>query len=386
LTSGDRDDTLPLSRTQKPAGLPAVPAYTQYMHDALVIGAGPAGSLTALLLARAGLEVVLIEQHAFPRDKVCGECLSALGIEVLSRAGLCAFSCQPVILTSTLIHAMDGSSIEVTLPRPMWGLSRHVLDDHLLNSAKTAGVRVLQPARCEATLPHMVVRDLITNQIESLDARYILRADGKAPSDQSTGNFGIKTHFANVYGPTDAIDLFAVAGSYGGLAPVEGGRHNAAFSVATARLRAHRGDLDALFAEMTRENRTLARRLRDARRTSPWLASPLPRFGVRDDWPDNIIPIGNAAAAIEPIGGEGMGLALRSAEIAVDAVIEAWKRYQPIDRAHLRSQYRRLWRIRIAACRGLALAVSSKPIAEWVMPATCGCDSMANVAMALMGK
>ena len=46
----------------------------------VVIGAGPAGSVAAALLARAGLDVILIEQHRFPRDKVCGECLSALGI------------------------------------------------------------------------------------------------------------------------------------------------------------------------------------------------------------------------------------------------------------------------------------------------------------------
>jgi len=55
------------------------------MRTATVIGAGPAGSTAAMLLARAGWSVTLVEQHRFPRDKVCGECLSALGIDVLTR-------------------------------------------------------------------------------------------------------------------------------------------------------------------------------------------------------------------------------------------------------------------------------------------------------------
>jgi menaquinone-9 beta-reductase len=356
------------------------------MIDALVIGAGPAGSFAALLLARAGLSVLLVEQHTFPRDKVCGECLSALGIDVLSGAGLNDFPFSPVLLTRTLIHAVNGSSCEVELPRPMWGLSRHALDDYLLQLARSAGVRVLQPARCEAISPRAIIRDLITNKIETVEARHVLRADGKAPSDLATGEFGIKTHFVGVDGPADAIELFAVDGSYGGLAPIEGDRWNAAFVAPTARLREYHGDIDALFASMILENQVLAKRLSGARRISPWLAAPLPRFGLQNDWPNQIIPIGNAAAAIEPIGGEGMGIALSSAELAADAIVNARRIGGPVDIHYLRSEYFRLWQVRRAACRGLALAISCNSVATMAVPAANACDAFGDALMALIGK
>ena len=53
-----------------------------------VIGAGPAGCVAAMLLARSGVDVTVVEQHLFPRDKVCGECLSALAIQTLEAVGL----------------------------------------------------------------------------------------------------------------------------------------------------------------------------------------------------------------------------------------------------------------------------------------------------------
>src|SRR5204863_150519 len=81
---------------------------------------------------------------------------------------------------------------------------------------------------------------------------------------------------------------------------------------------------------------------------SPWLASPLPRFAVRRHWPQNVIPLGNAAAALEPIGGEGMGLALRSAEVVAEGLLMGW----PVEAMVKRLPS--LWRARALACRAAA--------------------------------
>src|SRR5437868_14028758 len=100
------------------------------MQSAIVIGAGPAGCIASLLLSRAGWDVRLIEQHRFPRDKVCGECLSALGYGVLARLRLanCFHQLDPVQMTRALIHPGNGRTLELDLPRPMWGVSRMRFD------------------------------------------------------------------------------------------------------------------------------------------------------------------------------------------------------------------------------------------------------------------
>ena len=361
------------------------------MRTAIVIGGGPAGSTASILLSRAGWRVTLVEQHRFPRDKVCGECLSALGAEVLGRHGLFErmLARGAIRLTRTLLHAPSGTTVAAALPRPMWGISRVVLDGLLIDEARRAGAAVFQPARVESVepgaRPAVRLRDLVTNAVERLEADVLLVADGKSAllnggPPPPTGDLGIKTHFENVDGPRDAVELFGLSDCYGGLAPIENNRWNAALSVPAARVRHHRGDLALLFSELVQENPTLRRRLAGARQCGPWLASPLPRFSVRHRWPEGVIPVGNAAAAIEPIGGEGMGLAIRSAELAAADLCTS------LGQRKLRTRYRQLWRVRSGACRWAGSVASNRrwsPRAASLLGAVPG---LLRAGTALMGK
>jgi 2-polyprenyl-6-methoxyphenol hydroxylase-like FAD-dependent oxidoreductase len=360
------------------------------MPRAIIIGGGPAGSAAAVLLARGGWRVTLVEQHRFPRDKVCGECLSTLGAEVLGRVGLfdSVRSLGAVRLDRTLLHAPSGRRAAAKLPRPMWGLSRVALDGLLLDAAADAGADVIQPARCESIqpgpTPSVALRDLVSNVVCTVEADVVLLADGKsallpAGAPRTTGDLGIKTHFANVNGPRDAVELFGLTGCYAGLAPIEGDRWNCALSVPAAQVRRHHGDMARLFAELLQQNVTLRNRLARARQLSRWLASPLPRFPVRTNWPRNVIPLGNAAAAIEPIGGEGMGLAMRSAELVAEALIAG-------DVCPVRVRLAALWRTRPVACRAGAVVASSPRVARAMAPVLGAAPWVLRPALALMGK
>src|SRR3954470_11060107 len=156
-----------------PGGYNLAPEMSE--RRAIIVGGGPAGSAAAILLARQDWRVDVIEQHRFPRDKVCGECLSALGMDVLGRLGLAdaVRGAGSVELRRSAIHAMDGSSARVDLARPMWGLSRSMLDTLLLDAARDAGAVIHQPARCERLTPGerptVRVRRLIGNEVIDLD-------------------------------------------------------------------------------------------------------------------------------------------------------------------------------------------------------------------------
>ncbi|MBC8106868.1 MAG: FAD-dependent monooxygenase [Anaerolineae bacterium] len=352
----------------------------------VVVGAGPGGSIAASLLARAGLPTIMIEQHRFPRDKVCGECLSAVGIEVLDRVGArdAVARLKAVALERAMIHTPNGATVELQLPSRMWGVSRRQLDRALLDHAKTRGVRVIQPARCER-IEHnqVVIRDLTSNRVEEIHTRCVIVADGKG---SPTHDLGIKAHFSGVEGPRNAIELFGVDGHYGGLAPVEDEQWNASFSVPAFRVRQFRGDLDAMFAAIVEENETLRARMLRAHRASDWLASPLPRSPVARDWLENQIPVGNAAASLEPIGGEGMGLAMRSAELAAHEIIAAHRAKRAIDIVSLRRAYRDLWCVRSLACRVAAMIVSRPWLANFLAGAIDGREALPRAIMRFIGK
>jgi 2-polyprenyl-6-methoxyphenol hydroxylase-like FAD-dependent oxidoreductase len=264
------------------------------------------------------------------------------------------------------------------------------MDFELLEAAKEAGARLLQPARCESIEGGVRVRHLDENRIETLEPTWIMLADGKGAllpnRPAATTDFGLKAHFESVNGPVDAVELFGVRGHYVGLAPIEGGRCNVAMSLPTWRLEKAGGDFDRLWRELLGENPNLADRFAGARRAGDWLASPLPRFGVARKWPAHVIPLGNAAAALEPIGGEGMGLAMRSAELAAEALAAAHETGIPLPVARLRARFNDMWRRRRIACRGVAKLLSNPALAGPVIDWAAGSEALSREVLGWMGK
>src|SRR6185312_1076815 len=267
------------------------------MPEAVIIGAGPAGSIAGLILARAGWNITIVEQHRFPRNKVCGECLSALGISALERLGLYDHlgALEPAILRRVCLRPSNGNSFQIELPKRMWGISRSQLDRYLLDPAVSAGARLLQPWRYEgidgsgSQSLRVKLRDLESNEIRLIETPWLIIADGKSTfssrSRSSSTELGIKCHWSGIAGACDAIELFGCHGAYGGLAPIENDRWNAAFSVPTAMARESGGNLQQLFERLLADNPAMQLRFAGARRIGEWLASPLPRFAVRRDWP-----------------------------------------------------------------------------------------------------
>ena len=141
--------------------------------DVLVIGAGPAGSACAQRLALAGREVCLVDQQAFPRDKVCGDGLIPDALSALRTLGVLdevMAQAQPV--RHVTCFAPRGGRVDV--PGTMAVLPRRVLDHILVRAAQRAGARLLPPARFES--PLVEAGQVVGARLQADDGEHLVRA------------------------------------------------------------------------------------------------------------------------------------------------------------------------------------------------------------------
>ncbi len=165
------------------AALPALPSHC----EVLVIGAGPAGSACARTLAQAGVDVVLADQYAFPRDKVCGDGLIPDAYAALRHLG---------VLDEVMAQAQAASHVgcvgpsggRIDVPGTMAVLPRKQLDDILCKAAVAAGARLLPPARFEAPLEEagqvVGARLKVGDASHEIRARWVVLATGAVPQAQ----------------------------------------------------------------------------------------------------------------------------------------------------------------------------------------------------------
>ncbi len=158
--------------------------------DVLVIGAGPAGSACAQTLAASGLDVLLVDQHDFPRDKVCGDGLIPDSHAALRRLGVydeVATLAQPV----QHVRCVGPRGGMVDVPGSLSVLPRKVLDHVLVRAAQRAGARLITPLRFDAPLlddgqvvgarfktPGQVSRG---GPFHEITARWVVLATGAVP-------------------------------------------------------------------------------------------------------------------------------------------------------------------------------------------------------------
>ncbi|HET9660200.1 MAG TPA: FAD-dependent oxidoreductase, partial [Thermomicrobiales bacterium] len=200
--------------------------------EVIVVGGGPAGSATALLLARAGHAVLLLDKARFPRHKACSEYINAGGVAALSELGLLhdAIAAGAHRLTEMRVHAPDGGQYaarfeRASADRHALGLSRYRLDALLLDAARNSGVTVMERTHAR----NVVVRPDAPAIVEAsfggtdlrLHAPLIVGADGHHSCvtrslglDQSRRwprRVGLVAHYRQVTGNDHGGDLYVTS-------------------------------------------------------------------------------------------------------------------------------------------------------------------------------
>lgn len=317
------------------------------MRDLLVVGGGPAGASTAAWSARAGLDVLLVERERFPREKACSEYLSpeatrdldALGVlEEIEASGAAK-------LTGMRIVADDGSEVLGRFPaagrwRPYrpYGLAlpRSRLDDIVLRAAARAGADVLEGVTVERLLVEdgMVTGAMLRRGDRRWEerSRALVGADGlhslvaRRLGLSRRGRprrLALVAHLADVEGMGDYGEMFVRSGRYAGLAPIGGGRVNAAAVVPAAEGRAIARDPAAFLRAELAAVPELRRRLAGARLVREvMVAGPFARM-TRSAVADGALLVGDAADFFDPFTGEGIFAALRGGRFAAQALASA---------------------------------------------------------------
>ncbi len=284
------------------------------MPSALILGAGPAGASAAITLARAGWRCTLIEARPFPRVKVCGEFISPAATAILEAlivpAELAAGGARRI---DTLVFELGDRRAQWAMPRPAWSLSRAALDTLLVARAASAGAVVEQPASVRSVEYASSSVHARLADGRRLSADIILHADGAGrhdpagPTPSRPGVLGHKCHL-RLPGMERTLRMRSADSGYVGTVGVEDGLATCAL-VADRRLIAHcRGDADAMLASLWPKYDPAWRLAAGDR--GEWLACPVAGSPYLRPGHPRSFRIGNAAGAVEPVGGEGIGLAL----------------------------------------------------------------------------
>lgn len=311
---------------------------TEPIHDALILGAGPAGATAALLLARGGWNVAIVEKSGFPRRKVCGEFLSVTTWPVLQALGVAdaylAKAGPPV--RRVALYETD-TDIAAAMPRAdaMQGagraLGREHLDSLLLEAAIAAGAECWQPWRAtalERTATGWRCAIEGTTGTHVLLARRVIVATGsweRSPLFDPSGLphrdgdlLGFKAHFLNAALPEDLMPLLVFPGGYGGMVHTDKGRVSLSCCIRRDSLRALRETRpgragDAVIAHIAGSCAMVGRFLGSAQLQETVLSAGPIRPGRRSCFDNGVFVIGNCAGEAHPIVAEGIGMAMQSA-------------------------------------------------------------------------
>lgn len=318
------------------------------IFDLAIIGGGPAGCAAAIIAARSGARVLLLERSCFPRHKVCGEFVSAESLGLL--ADLLATDFQHLIpdaprISETRIF-VDGTTLRTGIDPPAASIARFDLDSALWETCIAVGIE----CRAETTVravegvgPFRIATD---NQV--FKSRALMNASGRWSSFTSpavrarapnTKWIGIKAHYHEP-AASPSVDLYFFDGGYCGVQPICAADN--AFGTRVNACAMVRADVANTMSDVLRQHPVLYERSRAWRPlTQPVSTSPLV-FHEPEPVQDAMLQIGDAATFVDPFVGDGISLALRSGALAAECLYSFFRGECSLDQAAAlyRSAYR----------------------------------------------
>ena len=324
------------------------------VHDVVVVGGGPAGSVMAWSLARRGVRVAVVERATFPREKVCGDFVEPAGLRILAAMQCRGILDDPARLPITRTRVFVGSRVayrgdipyyegKYGLPPHGYIVPRHELDAHLLDRAQVASATVYEGCaateiRRESGFVRVGVRN--GNRHHTLSARLVVGADGAestvarsvglARTDRRYIAISQRAYVEGVSlsGGEAAIwfddDLFP---GYGWMFPMSRGRANVGVGILSESCHRHDLSVPKLFGAFIEKLRVRHAGCGQIRVVGRPLGGVVKTYGgIGRNHFDGGVLIGDAGSFVDPMTGEGITPGMESALIASSTVAAALER------------------------------------------------------------
>ena len=342
------------------------------MHQVIIIGGGLAGLLNAIILARAGINILLVEQKGYPFHKVCGEYISHEVTPFLKSLGLYPMHLAPAQIDTLKISTQSGRVSTLNLPLGGFGISRYNLDHFWYQQAIDSGVEFKLDSKASNVRFEQDVFEVTLADGSELLSQMVIGAHGKRSildkqlqrpfMKQRSPYVGVKYHVNYTWEP-NVIALHNFERGYCGVSQVEANRLNLCYLTHRDNLKKW-GDIPSLEKAVLRQNPHLSKIFDqcDFLFDQPLVINEI-SFQPKKAVEQHILMSGDSAGLITPLCGNGMAMAIRSAYLLSKLVLKFF-REDDYCRTQLERNYQLAWKsnfsYRLAVGRKLQEAFQTK--------------------------
>lgn len=343
--------------------------------DVIIIGGGLAGLTSAIHLAKSKFEVLLIEKNEYPKHKVCGEYVSNEVLPYLEFLGFNPFEFGAKKISNFELTTHNNKSIKADLPLGGFGMSRYEMDFQLYQLALKNSVEVLQDSVVDVNFEadNFQVETKIN---KSFQAKIVIGAFGKRSNldvqfnrkfiKKKSPYLGVKIHVSGEF-PEDKVALHNFKGGYCGVSKVENNHINLCYITDFEAFKKYK-DIATFQEEVLFKNAELKKIFKNSK---PEFEQPLTisqiSFETKNPVENHILMCGDTAGMIHPLCGNGMGMAIRSAQLASELIID-YLHGKIVLRDSLEKQYTKRWKktfsLRLKAGHSIAYLFRQ----DWLAP------------------
>jgi len=319
-------------------------------YQVIIVGGGLAGLTSALHLSQKGINVLLIEKNAYPKHKVCGEYISNEVLPYLQSLGFDPFEFGAKNITDFTLSTPGSRSISIKLPLGGFSISRYCIDAELAKMAQRNGTEIIHATVKEIEF-HQDQFVVTTNKNEHFYSQLVIGSFGKRSNidvkmqrdfiKQNSPFLGVKAHYKGDF-PEEAVGLHNFEGGYCGVSKVENDHINVCYIADFKSFKKFK-NIEDFQQKVLSKNKFL----KDAF-TNFEIAFEKPlsisqvSFASKQPVENHIIMCGDSAGMIHPLAGNGMGMAIRAAQLASLEILK-FNNGEIKSRNNLEQSYTKLW-------------------------------------------